>query len=326
MRQAGRYMEEYRTLRAKYPFLTLCENPDLATQITLDAVNAIGADAASLFSDILLILRPMGLPLDYRKDEGPRIDRPIRTVKDIEALRVADAEDSLGFVMTAVRHIRSALKAETPLIGFAGAPFTLASYMIEGGGSKNYLDTKRLMHSEPKAWDSLMRKISDSLISYLNAQIDAGADALQLFDSWVGCLSPVDYRQYVLPYSRRVLKGLKKKVPVIHFGTQTAGFLESFAEAGGDVIGVDWRIGLADAWKRVGSVALQGNLDPAILCGPWKDLQKAADRILKEAKGKRGHIFNLGHGVLPQTPVDNVKRLVEYVHEQSGSPAKDRRG
>ncbi|MDY6834101.1 MAG: uroporphyrinogen decarboxylase, partial [Chloroflexota bacterium] len=267
MRQAGRYMEEYRRIREKHGFLTMCKTPDIATEVTLQPVSRLGVDAAILFADILLPLEGMGLNLEFAKNEGPVLHNPIATEKDVEALRVTRAEEATPFVLEAVRGVVKELKGAIPLIGFSGAPFTLASYAIEGGGSRNYVSTKTMMFSRPDLWDKLMRKISDVVTDYLIAQIHSGAQAVQLFDSWVGCLSPEDYRQYVLPFSQSVIDGLKaENVPVIHFGTDSAMLLSSMREAGGDVIGVDWRINLDDAWRQIGyDRAIQGNLDPVVL-------------------------------------------------------------
>jgi len=316
MRQAGRYMKEYRDMRERHSFLDLCKDSDLATEVSVYAVERLGVDAAIIFSDILLLLEPMGLSLEYAQGDGPVIHNPVRTIADVHALRVAEAE-SLRFVYEAIHKTRRALPPTVPLIGFAGAPFTLASYMIEGRGSRNYIHTKALMYQDRTTWDHLMQKISDGLVAYLNSQIAAGAQAVQLFDSWVGCLSPADYRQYVLPHSQSVIGRLTPGTPVIHFGTQTGTLLELMKEAGGDVIGLDWRVELDDAWKRLGSVAVQGNLDPAALFAPPAQIRRQAKSILDKAGGRPGHIFNLGHGILPNTPVGHVKALVDAVHELS---------
>ena len=262
MRQAGRYMKEYRDIRARHSFLDLCKDSDLACEVSVYAVERLGVDAAIIFSDILLILEPMGLQLEYAQGEGPLIHNPIRTVDDIQRLRALQDPEPLAFVYEAIRKTRQALPSHIPLIGFSGAPFTLASYMIEGQGSRNFIQTKSFMYQDPEAWKTLMTKIAEGLVVYLNAQIAAGAQAVQLFDSWVGCLSPEDYRRYALPYSRQVIRALTPGTPVIHFGTQTGTFLESIREAGGDVIGLDWRVDLDQAWQRLGPVAVQGNLDP----------------------------------------------------------------
>ncbi|MBI3507627.1 MAG: uroporphyrinogen decarboxylase [Proteobacteria bacterium] len=320
MRQAGRYMAAYRKLRERHTILELCERPELAAEVTLQPVRAIEVDAAILFADILLPARPMGVRLEFVKGEGPSLSPPMRTARDVERLRDFDPEEGLGFVLDAVRLIRrelGTLKRPVPLIGFAGAPFTLASYLIEGGPSDHYLATKAMMHGEPELWDRLMSKLAKMTARYLAAQAKAGAQALQLFDSWAGCLSKADYARFVLPYSKRIMTDLRAAgVPRIHFGTGTAPFLEDFASAGSDVVGVDWRIPLDAAWKRIGPRAIQGNLDPALLVSaPRSALKKEVRRILKEAGGRPGHIFNLGHGILPSTPVDNVRAVADWVHE-----------
>jgi uroporphyrinogen decarboxylase len=317
MRQAGRYMKEYRVLREKHGFMALCKNPDLACEVTVHAATSLGVDAAIIFSDLLLILEPMGMRLEYLKGDGPVLHNPIRTQKSVERLRLFSDPSSLSFVFDAITKTRYALPAHTPLIGFAGAPFTLASYMVEGGGSDTYAHTKALMYGASKMWDRLMMKLAKSLVTYLNLQIAAGVQAVQLFDSWVGCLSPADYKRYALPYTQYVIQRLTPGIPVIHFGTETAGLLELMKEAGGDVIGLDWRVNLASAWKRLGGVAVQGNLDPLVLFSSPQNIRREAKRILNEARGQVGHIFNLGHGVLPNTPVDHVRRLVDAVHEMS---------
>jgi uroporphyrinogen decarboxylase len=321
MRQAGRYMKEYRDVRAKVSFLDLCKNPDLACEVTVTAQEKLGVDAAIIFSDILLILEPMGVGLEYTKGEGPYIHRPVRTLEDVEHLKPANVKKNLSFVFDAIRTTRSALKPEIPLIGFAGAPFTLASYMVEGGSGKNYLHVKTFMTQHPQAWQALMDKVVESLVEYVTAQVQAGAQAIQLFDSWVGCLSPADYRQYVFPHVKRLFTRLQtslpERVPLIHFGTGTAGLLGIMKEAGGTVIGLDWRVDLGDAWNQVGDIAVQGNLDPAILLTDLKTIRQKVKEVLDQAHGRPGHIFNLGHGILPQTPVENVIALVDMVKEMS---------
>jgi len=319
MRQAGRYMKEYRQMRERHSFLDLCKDSDLACEVSVYAVERLGVDAAIIFSDILLILEPMGLELEYAQGEGPLIGNPLRTPADIDALRTLDEPDALAFVYDAIGKTRRALPPATPLIGFAGAPFTLASYMIEGQGSRNFIHTKSVMYRHPQSWRDLMNKIARGVAVYLNAQIAAGAQAVQLFDSWVGCLSPEDYAQYVLPYTRRLIQAVTPGVPVIHFGTQTGTLLELMRDAGGSVIGLDWRVALDEAWKRLGPVAVQGNLDPAALFAEPAEIRRQAKKILDQAAGRPGHIFNLGHGVLPQTPVGHVKALVDAVHELSAS-------
>jgi uroporphyrinogen decarboxylase len=318
MRQAGRYMEEYRKLRAQHDFLDLCKKPDLAAEITITPVERLGVDAAILFADILLILEPMGVGLEYAKNGGPVIHRPVRSGKDVDGLKEFAPEKELSFVYEAVKKIARALGNKVPLIGFAGAPFTLASYLIEGGGSRNYIHTKKLFYTAPEAWHRLMARLSKDVAEYLNCQIAAGAQAVQLFDSWAGCLTPNDYEQFVLPHSKAVIDAITPGTPVIHFSTGTAGLLKQIRAAGGDVIGVDWRMNLDDAWASVGhDVALQGNLDPVALFASPKEIKARATDILSRAGGGPGHIFNLGHGVLPETPVENVIALVDAVHELS---------
>lgn len=315
MRQAGRYMKEYRDLRKKYSILQLAKTPELACEVTLQPIRAMPIDAAIIFADILLPIEPMGARLRFAP--GPVIDNPVRTARDVSRLKDFDVSKGLGFVLKAITLARRELGA-TPLIGFAGAPFTLASYLIEGGHSDHFLKTKAFMLEQPKAWDKLMRKVCAITVDYLNAQVDAGAQAVQLFDSWVGCLSSDQYRRLVLPHSRFVLSALKKSgVPVIHFGTGTSGFLEDFASAGGDVVGVDWRIDLDRAWSRIGPRAIQGNLDPTLLFASRSVLKGAVHDILRRSRGRPGFIFNLGHGILPQTPVENVRAVVDWVHAWS---------
>ncbi len=315
LRQAGRYMKEYRDVRSRVSFLELCKNSDLACEVAVTAQEKLGVDAAILFSDILLILEPMGVGLEYVKGDGPVIHRPIRTKEDIDSILEEDPKESLAFVMEAVKKTRSALKPNIPLIGFAGAPFTLASYAIEGGGSENYLKTKQLMYHEPEAWHLLMTKFTDATVKYLNAQADAGVQALQIFDSWVGALSPMDYQEYVFPHMKKLFSSLNKGVPSIHFGTGTGGLLELMKEAGGSVIGLDWRVEISEARNRLGKIPVQGNLDPLVLLSNPKTVKDKALKILDQNGSRAGHIFNLGHGVVPQTPVENVIALVNAVHE-----------
>ncbi|HXX34326.1 MAG TPA: uroporphyrinogen decarboxylase [Thermodesulfobacteriota bacterium] len=318
MRQAGRYLKEYRALRKKYSFLEMCKNPELAAQVTLQPIEKFKLDAAIIFSDILIPLEPMGVEFEFAKGEGPVFRHPLREKKDVERLRVFDPEEEISFLMKAIRIVRKELEGRAPLIGFCGAPFTLASYVIEGGHSKNYVLTKSLMYEDPSTWDVLMERISEVLIRYLNAQIRSGVQALQVFDSWVGCLSPVDYEEYVFPYSRKVMHDISKSVPLIHFATSNATLLELMKRAGGDVIGVDWRVDIGEAWARLGhDVAIQGNLDPVILLGPVDLIEKNVKRILDKTNDQPGHIFNLGHGILPNTPPDHVAALVDMVHEYS---------
>ncbi len=318
MRQAGRYMQEYREVRAKHSFLEMCKRPEVAAEVTVYAAHRLNADAAIIFADILLIIEPMGLDLEFAKGEGPAIHNPVRTAADVDRVREVESVAALDYVMEAIRMTRRELKPDLPLIGFCGAPFTLASYIIEGGGSRNYVHTKTLMYTDAAAWHELMARISRALVKYLNAQIAAGAQVVQLFDSWVGCLSPDDYREYVLPHVRTVIQGVTPGTPVIHFGTGTATLLELQREAGGDVIGLDWRIDLAEGWRRVGhDRAIMGNFDPVALFAGVEHVRSEARRILTRAANRDGHIFNLGHGILPQTPVENVVALVEAVHELS---------
>lgn len=315
MRQAGRYMPEYRALRAKVAFLELCKRPELAAEVTVTAAERLGVDAAILFADILLILEPMGFALEFGRGEGPVIHNPVRAPADVDRVRPLPDAAPLDFVARAVRMIRAALPADLPLIGFAGAPFTLACYAIEGGGSRSYESAKAFLYHDPAAWGVLMAKLVEATAAYLTAQVAAGAQALQVFDSWVGNLSPDDYRRFVLPHMKRLFAALPRNVPAIHFGTGTGGLLEPMREAGGQVIGLDWRIELDRAWTRLGpDVAVQGNLDPAVLLGPRAEVERQARKVLARAGGRPGHIFNLGHGVLPRTPVDNVLALVEAVH------------
>jgi uroporphyrinogen decarboxylase len=315
MRQAGRYMPEYRALREKHSMLELCRTPELALEVTLQP-RRLGVDAAILFADILLPLEPMGSSFEFAQGEGPIIHEPVRDREAIARLRVFDPEDGLGYVLEAVRMIRRELDGQMPLIGFAGAPFTLASYLVEGGRSVHFARTKSLMYSDPSAWHELMGKLAEVTRRYLRAQIAAGAQAVQLFDSWVGALSPDDYRVFVLPHVARVLSDVQTLgAPVIHFGTNTGSLLELMREAGGTVIGIDWRTNLDEAWRRVGhGVAIQGNLDPVVLLGPRDFALRAASAVLARAARRPGHVFNLGHGILPDTPVETVQALVDHVH------------
>jgi uroporphyrinogen decarboxylase len=318
MRQAGRYMADYRSLRERHSLLEICRNPDLATEVTLQPVRRIDVDAAILFSDLLLPLEPMGLPFDFVKGEGPQLDRPISDAADIDRLKVFEPRESLSHVLAAIRQIQEELDGRVPLIGFAGAPFTLASYAIEGGHSNNFAKTKALMYGHPDAWHRLCEKLADVVSDYLGAQIDAGIDAVQVFDSWVGNLSADDYREFALPHTRRIFDAVRGRVPSIHFGTGTAAILEELRDAGGDVIGIDWRIPLDVAWDRIGfDRALQGNLDPTLLLGPVARMFHQTDDILRRVAGHPGHIFNLGHGILPSTPLEHVQMLAQYVHSAS---------
>ena len=317
MRQAGRYMKEYREVRARHGFLEMCKTPEVASEVTVYAAHRLNVDAAIIFADILLIIEPMGLDLEFAKGEGPAIHNPVRTPEDVKRLREVEDLGVLSYVYDAIRITRRELRPNIPLIGFCGAPFTLASYICEGGGSKNYIHTKRLMYQDPGAWHAMMSLISRALSRYLNAQIEAGAQAVQLFDSWVGALSPDDYREYVLPHTREVIKNITPGVPVIHFGTGTAGLLELMKEAGGDVIGLDWRVRLDEAWARLGDVSVMGNFDSIALFTTPDIIRQRAKVILEQAANRPGHVFNLGHGILPETPVENVVALVEAVHEMS---------
>ncbi|MHB1560697.1 MAG: uroporphyrinogen decarboxylase [Isosphaeraceae bacterium] len=315
MRQAGRYMPEYRELRARVPFLELCKRPELATEVTVTAAERLGVDAAILFADILLILEPLGFQLEFSRGEGPVIHNPVREAADVDRVRPLESPEPLDYVFQAVRSIRAALRPDLPLIGFAGAPFTLACYAIEGGSSRHYEKAKTFMYADPGAWDALMTRLVDATAAYLNAQAAAGAQALQLFDSWVGNLSPADYRRFVQPHMTRLFSRLDSSVPSIHFGTDTGSLLELQRDAGGSVIGLDWRVELDQARRRLGDgVAVQGNLDPVVLFSSPVEIAAQARRILREADGRPGHIFNLGHGILPRTPVDNVLALVDIVH------------
>ncbi len=323
MRQAGRYMEEYMEIRRKYDFLTMCKTPEIAAEVTLQPINKLGVDAAILFADILLPLEGMGIDLEFAKNEGPVIHNPIRSAADVDKLRVIEAEEDVPYVLEAIRILRRELNGRVPLIGFSGAPFTLASYMIEGGGSRNYVECKRLMWQAPDVWNRLMEKLTDVVIEYLRGQIRAGAQAVQVFDSWVGALGPSDYKRYVLPPSRRIMDSLKNEgVPVIHFANNASGMLELVREAGGDVIGVDWRVDLDTAWERIGhDFAIQGNLDPITLFAPPQVIEERVKDILQKAGNRPGHIFNLGHGLHKETPVDHVIALVEAVHKYSHRPS-----
>lgn len=316
MRQAGRYMKEYRDLKEKWGFLELCHNPELACQVTTDAVRALKVDAAIIFADILLILEAQGLGLHFEAGEGPVIERPIRSKEDVSALGQIDVSAKLSYVGQSIKNTVSSLGPEIPVIGFAGAPFTVASYAIEGGGSRNFEKAKSFMYHESDAWHRLMDKLVQDTASYLEMQINSGASVVQLFDSWVGCLSPVDFRQYVLPHLQKLVSTLSGKAYVIYFGTQTSGLLDQIKTLDAHAIGVDWRIELDKAWDLIGhDKGIQGNLDPVTLFADRETIKKRALSVLEQAQGKPGHIFNLGHGILPGTPVDNVKYLVEIVHQ-----------
>jgi uroporphyrinogen decarboxylase len=323
MRQAGRYMAEYRAIREKYSLLEICNHPELAAEVTLQPVRALGVDAAILFADILLPVIPLGLGLEFAQGEGPVIGKPVRTMEDVRMLNSVHAEADLGYVLEAIRILRGELNG-IPLIGFCGGPFTVASYIVEGGSSREFLKTKTMMYSAPEVFHALMEKLSVVLSDYLVAQIRAGAEAVQVFDSWAGALSPQDYETFVLPYSRKILEAAKaESVPVIHFGTNTTTLLPLMKRAGGTVIGLDWRIPLDDGWSLLGhDLAVQGNLDPALLFAPLPEIKRRVYDILRRADGRPGHIFNLGHGILQNTPVDNVRAVVNMVHEYSAQREK----
>ncbi len=315
MRQAGRYMAEYHLSRSGMEFLDFCKNSDRAAEATLTAIERLNVDAAIIFADILLILEPMGLKLDYKKGEGPVIANPVRVLDDIAALQKVNVKESLSYVVSAIKKVRSHMDPQIPLIGFCGAPFTVASYMIEGRSPKNSILTKRLMHEHPEAWNQLLDKITVASIDYLNEQINAGAEVIQIFDSWIGQLNPSEYSTYVAPHSKKLIQGVKKGIPVIHFGTETASLLPLMKKTGGDVIGIDWHCDIEAAWDQLGNdVAVQGNLDPLILFSKPEVIFREAEKILKSVGHRPGFIFNLGHGILPETPVDNVMALVDFVH------------
>ena len=318
MRQAGRYMAEYRALRARHSLLDICRSPDLATEVTLQPVRRIDVDAAIIFSDLLLPLEPMGLPFDFVAGEGPQLERPIGGADDVARLRVFEPREALAHVLEAIRQVQSELAGRVPLIGFAGAPFTLASYAIEGGHSNTFARTKGLMYGHPDAWHRLCEMLTSVVSEYLLAQIEAGVDAVQIFDSWVGTLSASDYREFALPHTQRLFAAVGDRVPAIHFGTGTATILRELREAGGSVVGADWRIPIDEAWERIGfDRAVQGNLDPTLLLGPPARMFQQTDEVLRRVGGRPGHIFNLGHGILPATPVEHVQMLAQYVHSAS---------
>ena len=323
MRQAGRYMPEYRAVRKQHSLLEICKKPELAAQVTIEAAEILGVDAAIIFADLLLPLEVMGLPFHFSAGEGPVIEKPLRSTEDVARLRT-DGAGELGYVADAVSLVAKHFADRVPVIGFCGAPFTLASYMIEGGGSRNYVHTKRMMYNHPADWDALMQKLVIVTAEYSAEQVRAGADAIQIFDSWVGCLSVEDYRRYVLPHAMGMVKKLKRTgVPIIYFGTDSATLLSAMKETGADVIGLDWRIPLDEGWERIDyEAAVQGNLDPVLLFAEWKELKSRAEEILRRADGRPGHIFNLGHGILPETPVDNVKNLARFVQEYSVSESR----
>jgi uroporphyrinogen decarboxylase len=312
-------MSEYRALRERYSLLDLCRTPDLATEVTLQPVQRVEVDAAILFSDLLLPLEPMGVRFDFVKGEGPAIENPLRSPSDVGALRRFNPREQLAYVLEAIRQIKQALNGRIPLIGFGGAPFTLASYAIEGGHSNNFARTKSLMYGTPDVWHRLCGLLADVVSDYLVAQIEAGVEVVQVFDSWVGALNARDYREFILPHTRRIFEALAGRgVPTIHFGVGTGAILTELRDAGGDVIGVDWRTPLDDAWTRLGANrAVQGNLDPTLLLGPLDRMLSGADDVLARAGGRPGHIFNLGHGILPSTPLEHVQALARYVHQRT---------
>ncbi|NJN65482.1 MAG: uroporphyrinogen decarboxylase [Chloroflexaceae bacterium] len=317
MRQAGRYMAEYRAIRERYSFLEMVKTPDVAAEVTLQPIEAFNLDAAIIFADILPPLEGMGLHLTFEKGEGPVLHNPPRSPADIEALRQPDPRESVAFTIEAIRLVKRSLEGRIPLIGFSGAPFTLASYAIEGGSSRDYRYAKGLMYRHPQAWHLLMDKLTTLVSDYLLAQVEAGADAVQLFDSWAGALAPNDYAEYVLPYVQQSIARVRaqSQVPVIYFGTDMNGLLPLLRQTGADVLGADWRIALDDFWSQVGDgFAVQGNLDPVVLFAPWPEIERRAADILHRAAGRPGHIFNLGHGILTETPVEHVRQLVEFVH------------
>jgi uroporphyrinogen decarboxylase len=321
MRQAGRYMSDYRALRKRYSLLEICRHPELAVAVTLQPVDVIEVDAAILFSDLLIPFLPLGLDFEFVKGEGPAIHYPIRSASDVGRLRTFEPRQDLGYVLDTIRLLRRELRGRVPLIGFGGAPFTLAAYAIEGGPSTNYIQTKQFMYGESEAWHRLCSKFADLIVDYMRAQIEAGAQAIQIFDSWAGALGRADYREYVLPHSQSIFERLRETgVPIIHFGVGATAILGDMAEAGGDVIGLDWRQPLDEAWARVPDRAVQGNLDPVALLGPRGHMLAAADDVLRRASGRAGHIFNLGHGILPPTPLEHVQELARYVHQETRSP------
>lgn len=320
MRQAGRYLKEYQEVRAKVDFLTLCKTPELAAKVTLQPVDILGVDAAILFSDILIPVEAMGMHLEFSDKKGPILGEPVRNKSGVDKLIIPDTEDSMPFVLETIRILRRELSNRVPLIGFSGAPFTLATYIIEGGSSKNFINTKKMMYQNPGLFAALFDKITSTVIDYLSAQIRAGAQAVQLFDSWAGILSPFDYENVIFPYVKSAIKALKKShdVPVIYFVNDCAGVLDIAKKSGADVIGIDWRVDMGRAVKGLGKkVSVQGNLDPLVLFGPKEQIEERVQDILNKAESARGHIFNLGHGILPETPVENAVAMVEAVHKLS---------
>lgn len=316
-RQAGRYMPEYHILKGDTPSLEFFKNPELAAKATLDAQRILGVDAAIMFADLLPVLEPMGLKLEYKPGVGPVFENPLRDKQAIEALAVVPAEEGCGYVVETLGRILNDLPKEVALIGFAGAPFTLACYAVEGKSSRNYAHVKRLMYDHEVLWQSLMDKLVDTVADYVQLQIASGAQAIQLFDSWVGCLSLADYERYVAPATRRLMERIQGKLPIIYFGTGNAHLLDAMYATGPDLMALDWRVPLVATWDRLGSCAIQGNLDPIALCGEPSSMINQAQTLIDEVGGRPGHIFNLGHGIIPETPVDNVKRLVDFVREQT---------
>ncbi len=319
MRQAGRFLPEYRKIREKHDVIAICKNPELCAKVTTLPVEILGVDAAIIFADIMLPLEGMGVRFEIKEGVGPLIKNPVRDIRSAKALTELDPESDVPFVLDGIRVTKKILDGEVPLIGFCGAPFTLASYLVEGRATRDFVNTKVLMYRDSKTWHSLMDKLATAMSNYLRAQIRSGVDVVQLFDSWVGCLSPQDYLQYVLPYSQRIFKDLEGTgVPRIHFGTGTSNLLQEMKQAGGDVFGVDWRIPIDVAWERLGrDVAIQGNLDPAVLLGDMELVKSQTADILARTAGRAGHVFNLGHGMLPEAPTQNVVELVKFVHDSS---------
>jgi len=317
MRQAGRYLESYRRIRAEHDVLEICKTPELSAKVTLDAVKELGVDAAILFADIMLPLEGAGVELDI-VDGGPKIKTPVRNADIIEKLDNFNPQEHVAHVLDAIHLVKSTLADQIPLIGFSGGPFTLASYLIEGGPSRDFTETKKIMYGQPELWNKLLSSLSEMVLSYLSAQVRTGVDAVQLFDSWIGCLSRTDYQESVLPYTKKIFERLENgRVPRIHFGVGTAGLLESMSQAGSDLVGVDWRIPIDEAWARIGDQAIQGNLDPATLLGNSTLIETRTKEILSRTNGRPGHIFNLGHGVLPETNPERLKQLVRFVHEST---------
>lgn len=318
MRQAGRYLEEYREIRKKYGFLEMCKTPELVVEVTIQPVRRFDIDAAIIFADILLPLEHMGIDFEFTKGEGPHIKNPLRTLDDVKKMREIYPKEQMTYLMDSIRMVQGELNGKVPLIGFSGAPFTLASYIIEGGGSRNYENTKAMMYRDPQTWHLLMEKLTDMVVVYLEAQIEAGVQVVQVFDSWVGCLSPLDYEEFVFPHQKKLFDKLNKTVPHIHFAFGASHLVNIVPKAGGDVIGIDWRINIDEAWEKIGyDRGVQGNLDPVALYGSKEYIERRVKDILNRAQNRNGHIFNLGHGILPTTPVDNAKFMIDKVHELS---------